>query len=362
MIDCIRKIDFYYKEEAPFVLYHSPNSEELVLLKGKKEDILECKEIGEINKKSGFLFIPFFITDENPILVFSPREENSFSLQKESLKDGFTIQEYESNKNVQISEAYIRDFSLFKEKLSSKNFKKIVLARESIEEVKQDLKLSEIFIKMLASYPSAYTYIAYTPKIGVWLGASPELFLLGKDLNWETTSLAGTQVQEGEGSIKWSQKNKEEQSLVTDFIRKTLEKYSTNIKEENVHSFRINSIAHLKTNFSFQLKNAKDISLLIKDLFPTPAVCGLPQKESYEFIRKNETCSRNYYSGLVGNFNKEEISHLYVNLRCVNIKNKKLTLYAGGGLLEESDLKEEFLETERKMDVMRRVLNKIEEK
>ena len=49
-------------------------------------------------------------------------------------------------------------------------------------------------------------------------------------------------------------------------------------------------------------------------------------------------------------------SHLYVTLRCMQISGNRQTLYAGGGLLRESNEEQEWLETEAKLDTMRHIL------
>ena len=91
---------------------------------------------------------------------------------------------------------------------------------------------------------------------------------------------------------------------------------------------------------------------LLKLLHPTPAVCGLPKEEAYRFILDNEGYDRSYYSGFIGWLRPEGRTDLYVNLRCMNVKEDSLTLYAGGGLLASSELDDEFQETEKKMQTM----------
>ena len=84
---------------------------------------------------------------------------------------------------------------------------------------------------------------------------------------------------------------------------------------------------------------------------------GRPPKEAaYRFILANEGYDRSYYSGFIGRLDPDGKTGLYVNLRCMHIGNDSLTLYAGGGLLPSSDLKDEWLETEKKMQTLKRLL------
>ena len=95
----------------------------------------------------------------------------------------------------------------------------------------------------------------------------------------------------------------------------------------------------------------------MKRLHPTPAVCGLPKEETYRIIRENEGYDRSYYSGFIGWLAPEGKSDLYVNLRCMNILRGSFVLYAGGGILASSEIESEWLETEAKMQTMKRLIN-----
>ena len=95
---------------------------------------------------------------------------------------------------------------------------------------------------------------------------------------------------------------------------------------------------------------------LLKVLHPTPAVCGLPKEEAYRFILENEGYDRCYYSGFIGWLDPDGRTDLYVNLRCMHIEEEQLTLYAGGGLLASSELNDEWLETEKKLQTIKRLI------
>lgn len=69
------------------------------------------------------------------------------------------------------------------------------------------------------------------------------------------------------------------------------------------------------------------------------------KKKLTGFILDNEGYDRSYYSGFIGWLRPEGRTDLYVNLRCMNVKEDSLTLYAGGGLLASSELDDEFQET-----------------
>ena len=106
---------------------------------------------------------------------------------------------------------------------------------------------------------------------------------------------------------------------------------------------------HLRTDFRFHLKSEVSTAELLAKLHPTPAVCGLPKDEAKEFIIKNESIDRKYYSGFAGPLNLNGETHLYVSLRCMNIVDNQYIVYAGGGIMSESVVEEEWKETELKI-------------
>ena len=75
-----------------------------------------------------------------------------------------------------------------------------------------------------------------------------------------------------------------------------------------------------------------------------------------KFNLENEGYDRRYYSGFIGWLDPDGRTDLYVNLRCMHIEEEQLTLYAGGGLLASSELNDEWLETEKKLQTMRRII------
>ena len=141
------------------------------------------------------------------------------------------------------------------------------------------------------------------------------------------------------------------------YIKECLYGYSSAINETGPYTARAGLVKHLRSDFYFKI-NVTDIGKLIEKLHPTPAVCGIPKSDAYNFICENEAYDRKYYSGFAGPLNMcEEGTHLYVTLRCMQIDKCKCRLYAGGGLLADSEVYDEWLETEAKMDTMRRCLS-----
>ena len=117
-------------------------------------------------------------------------------------------------------------------------------------------------------------------------------------------------------------------------------------------------MVHLRSDFTFMLKEGVSVGELLQALHPTPAVCGLPKRQAYDFIVHNEGHQRRYYSGFAGPLQMADNgTHLYVSLRCMNLRAEEAVLYAGGGLMADSTEEDEWRETERKMQPMLRLFN-----
>ena len=154
----------------------------------------------------------------------------------------------------------------------------------------------------------------------------------------------------------WSDKNREEQQLVTDYIRTCLQPFAMEITESEPYTTRAAHLAHLRTDFRFLLKDRQRLGTFLTAFHPTPAVCGIPKDKAQQFILSNEQLNRGYYSGFSGLLGENGTAKLYVTLRCMQLSRSACRLYAGGGLLKDSIEENEWLETESKLDTMRKLL------
>ena len=92
-------------------------------------------------------------------------------------------------------------------------------------------------------------------------------------------------------------------------------------------------------------------------MHPTPAVCGLPKNKALEFLLKNEIHNREFYSGFLGPVNIGKSSALFVNLRCMQLKDKEAVIYVGCGITADSQPEKEWEETQLKSQILLSVIN-----
>jgi isochorismate synthase len=203
------------------------------------------------------------------------------------------------------------------------------------------------FFKMTYTYGPTFVYLANT-SLGLWLGASPELLMFKKGERSFTVSLAGTKLVKDKSP--WTEKDKVEQQIVTDYIIDTVRANGASfIHTSPTFDVHAGHIKHLKTDIEFSsIPNVQEL------LHPTPAVCGLPREAAKEIIAKYEKNNRSLYSGFLG-LNGDNTSY-YVNLRCMRIHDKHADVFVGAGITADSNPEQEWLETEAKADVMKKIL------
>jgi len=234
-------------------------------------------------------------------------------------------------------------------------FDKVVLSRVIEYPLPDDFCAAHIFEKACAKYPNAFVYLLHDGNGLVWLGATPESLLQVRALIGSTMALAGTQAIDDQQveNIVWGEKEIKEQAFVTAYIRDVLHCQGLeNLTESGPISVAAGKMAHLQTNFSFQMSENQSILDIAIALHPTPAVCGIPQREAFGMILATENHKRQYYTGFLGIRNGAGDCQLYVNLRCMQIIDNKAYIYVGGGITALSDPIKEWDETTLKAGTM----------
>ena len=263
------------------------------------------------------------------------------------------------------SEAYKEMVTEASEAIAEERFKKVVLARRREINVDKNINIAEIFTKVCEQYPVSFISFISSAYTGSWLTASPEtLVSIDKNNIFRTVALAGTQrLNEGDkiSQTVWTQKEIEEQALVARYIINCFK--SIRIREYDdigPRTIKAGELAHLRTDFSVNIKevNFPELGSVMLDLLhPTSAVCGMPKAETLDFIKKHEGFKREFFSGYLGPVNIHHESHIFVNLRCAKLSKGKALLYAGAGIIADSDPEKELAETELKMETIGRFLS-----
>lgn len=342
------KIETHYKRNLPFVAYRKPSCEEVSSLFMNTDQLFYTKDFTE----SGFIFSPFN-SDENTILF--PIKEADFITEKIQIEERFILKDSLLNVDEANKEQHIHLVEKALGQINNKVLKKVVVSRNE-DIVLEHFNLLTTFKKILKTHPNAFVYVWFHPKVGLWFGATPETLLTISGQQFETMSLAGTQVFV-DHKIVWKNKELEEQQLVTNFIESQLKPLTTKLVTDKTETVKAGNLLHLKTRVDGALNSFSSLKELIRALHPTPAVCGLPREKAKLFINTNEPYKRTFYTGFLGELNFEnQHSSLFVNLRCMTVDDSIATIFVGGGITKESNENKEWEETIAKTKTMKQVL------
>lgn len=353
------KVQKQLERHLPFVVYCKPHSDTIIGLFQQNDTLYPVNDFSE----KGFVFSSF---DGNQTYIIPENQSERISdvWEKKEIalvdKEGSWADEASKNNFVDLVTKGIQA-------IKNNEFKKVVLSRKEMVEL-ADFDLALTFEKLVQLYPSTFVYCFCHPKIGIWLGASPEQLLKAKDTVFETIALAGTQKDTGLTETIWEKKEKEEQQFVTDYIVAKLENVAEEVLVSKPYSVKAGSIWHIKTDISGTLNSNSNLREVIALLHPTPAVCGLPKEDSKAFILKNENYDRTFYTGFLGELNSSSKAHsvqtdLFVNLRCMQIEFgskpaiAKAHLYMGCGITKDSIPEKEWEESVNKSMTMKKVFD-----
>ena len=359
----LHDLNFYIKQllkaKYDFAFYSLMGSCDLNLVIDTKqnEKVIETFIVSPFNPKEKTLSIQAKVKISGNFDLVTKKLKHLIDLLNIDLKspDDCEIQNSKILKSCQELNAtayatYQKAFKTFHDNLRAHKFSKLVLSRPYYCPLSKDLSLS--FLNLTKAYPGAFCYLAKIEDNGIFMGASPEILGIVEGNNLSTMSLAGTMPCSNDDTYKWSLKNQREQNIVSLFIKEKLSPLCRKISLSNPITHKAGPVVHLLTKIEGILSPDINKYDAVTKLHPTPAVCGLPSEKALDFILNNEGYKRNFYAGFVGFINKDCIK-LFVNLRCLTYKDAIATLYAGGGILEESILEDEWAETENKLKTLK---------
>ncbi len=342
-------INFLVENTYAFSIFSMPNTNKIQLFveDKKQSDSYFIIQPFIKDEKAFYISQDIFLENENINLKNLQKHLSKNKSAKEKYKKNITFLVENSNDNPE--KKYINYVSKIVEECKVKTIEKCVAARIKKVKRKPSFDIGVYFLKLCKAYNSAFVNLYYHKNCGLWVGATPELLVKeNKKGIFETYSLAGTKLISKKR--EWTYKEVKEQQIVTDYIHKTLEKNDCkNIKLSRPKTINAGMIQHIKTTIDFS--TSKAIKEIAKILHPTPAVCGLPLKQSLDIIKKEEKNQRKNYAGFIGLIteNKKE---LYVNLRCMQILEKEFLVFVGAGITKDSNAEKEFQETENKAQTL----------
>ncbi|SHN34202.1 isochorismate synthase [Cyclobacterium lianum] len=366
----------------PIAIWKKPKQPFIEVIIDEDKDGIQQPAIDLDNLPPGFMIHPFLLSAEHqPFFIkasnhyrYNLKGEQSpdfdFSVSKKTGEDltekiRNTIRRFPSGKKHKVSAK--SDFIQTVEKairaIQSGTLNKVVPARLKKVRLSDTFDLAGTFLSLCEAYPNAFINCFFSESTGFWIGASPETLIQTKGDQFYTMALAGTQKAKGDNPLKnvaWTQKEIEEQALVSRYIVDCFKKIRLReYLELGPKTTIAGGLLHLKSEFVVDMKATNFPQLgtvMLQLLHPTSAVCGMPKTAALSFIQANETFDRSYFSGFIGPVNMEGETALYVNLRCAKLENTEALLFAGAGITEDSIPSKEWEETEMKCNIIAKII------
>ena len=352
-------IDKLIARNIPFAVWSLPGQEPEIIT----GNVVRLQKIDRLTDIEGFVFAPFQATGNTPILVIQPDVWLKSGIEKfdiDSLPAASCPKPCISEDFFIGKEAYLGDIRQTINEIKKTGLSKVIVSR-LIKKERGTESLGKLYMLLREATPEAFNYIVSLPGAGLWMGATPEPLLILHNGTMETVSLAGTQSRKPDTEYYWHTKDIEEQAFVSRYMLDVFYRFGINIyATQGPESMESGMVAHLKTSFRFPAEKIKnDLGDFIAALHPTPAVCGLPKDEAAAFIRKIEKHNRKYYTGFLGPWKIDGQINLYVNLRCMQITDQQYVIHSGGGITSRSIPEEEWIETDKKVQVILDTINRV---
>ena len=237
---------------------------------------------------------------------------------------------------------------------------KVVLAREVAVEAPTAHDPAATFGALRELFPSCFCFCVGSPE-GAFIGASPELLIRRRGAGAATVALAGSTRRSADPAVDdhlgeqllRSEKDREEHRIVARRIERKLAPRSVWVEAAaDPELVKVANIQHLGTPVHAQLADPVSAIELAGVLHPTPAVGGDPDREAEAMIAELEGIDRGWYAGPVGWMDAAEDGELCVALRSALLRDRTAHLFAGAGIVADSQPAAELAETELKLEAL----------
>ena len=238
---------------------------------------------------------------------------------------------------------------------------KVVLAREVLARGDGVVSAGMVLRGLRAAYPSCFIYLVAGADGTAFAGASPELLVRRSGQHAFAQPMGGSVARGATDAederlareLHASGKDTAEHRVVSKFVVDAMRPFAGTVNARGPEVVRFTNIQHLATSVTAKLNNPPaDALTLAAALHPTPAVGGWPREAADRLIDELEGMERGWYAGAVGWIDGLGDGELAVALRCGLLWEDGARLYAGVGVMPDSDPARELEETELKFKAL----------
>jgi menaquinone-specific isochorismate synthase len=250
------------------------------------------------------------------------------------------------------------------QEIHSGNLEKVVIARLLEAQVQGELDIGIVLRQLLENYPDTHVFA-----IDDFFGASPETLLSVSNGRASLRVLAGSAPRGSSPeqdlaisrNLALSTKDLDEHHFAVSSVVDSLGLDENQLVIGDTRTIKLKNVWHLATDMMFTMPPGESPLSIVGRLHPTAAVAGTPRDSALELINRLEGFDRGYFTGPVGWVDSAGNGEFAIALRCAHIERAtgRLLAYAGAGIVKESQVESEWLETELKMLPIREALSRI---
>ncbi len=337
-------------------------------------DAIDSQLVSSADQETAFFFLPrieFYRDGEQQWLTFTIMGQEDLAQAAaflQSLQPDSEISPINAHiiaqKHTPDHNEWCRLLELAIDEMRADKMEKVVMARQTDLTLSQPLSAVEFLNASQQVNHQCYHFMLALDSYTGFISSTPERLYLREGVHLLTEALAGTVASSDDDQIaaqnaKWlmeDSKNQHENLVVLDDICQQLQGTALAVDVSVAEVIRLRKVQHLRRSISAELLSTSDRHCLSR-LQPTAAVSGLPRINARRFLAQHEPFSRGWYAGSGGVISQAK-SEFAVSLRCALICGEHIRLYAGAGIVSDSDPEQEWQEIENKASGLISLLNK----
>ncbi|MFI6600970.1 isochorismate synthase MenF [Nonomuraea sp. NPDC050536] len=237
---------------------------------------------------------------------------------------------------------------------------KVVLARDLLATAEHPIDIRLLLTRLAHRYPDCYTF-----SVAGLVGATPELLIRRTGQEIESLVLAGT-TPRGTGpaddlargaALFASEKDRYEHECAIASVRQTLAPLCSSLTTPDEPELLVlPNVQHLASHVTGRLADGASVLDVVAAMHPTAAVGGTPTDTAIKVIRELEGMNRAGYAGPVGWIDAHGDGEWGIALRSGIVQGRRARLFAGGGIMANSNPAMELAEAQAKFRVMQYAL------
>lgn len=265
--------------------------------------------------------------------------------------------------------AWDRLVGLFAGAVGRGRIDKVVLARRVDARSPIELDVPNALRRLAAAGPESTTF-SFARGEATFLGATPERLVRTEGRAFRTVAIAGSAPRGADApedsrlaaGLLADDKEREEHAVVVEMLRASLASLAEELQIAATPGvLRLRHLQHLVTPITGTLREEAGLLALAGRLHPTPAVGGEPREQALDLIGEHEGFDRGWYAGPVGWLGADGDGEMMVALRCGLVDGRAATLFAGCGIVADSDPAREWEESRMKLRPVASALGRLDE-